>query len=100
MVLLNTTFHVHPSVDAAFRQWVKEKYLPAAERAGVSLDPVVSRILADSEDGGVNYAVQFKAEKLDVARRWHDTEAHALKESLHRLYGERVLHFTTYMEIL
>lgn len=100
MILLNTTFHVHRSVDVAFRQWVREKYLPAAERAGVSQEPIVSRILAESEDGGISYAVQFKALSLEVARRWHDSEAHALKESLHRLYGERVLHFTTYMEIV
>lgn len=100
MILLNTTFHVHPSVDVAFRQWVREKYLPAAERAGVSREPLVSRICGESEDGGLNYAVQFKSESLDAARRWHDTEAQGLKEALFRLYGERVLHFTTYMEII
>lgn len=100
MILLNTTFHVHPSVDVAFHQWLREVYLPTAHRAGVSIEPLVSRILGESEDGGVNYAVQFKTESLDVARRWHDTEAQAMKEKLFRQYGERVLHFTTYMEIL
>lgn len=100
MVLLNTTFHVHQSVDVAFHQWLREVYLPTADRSGVSIEPLVSRILGESEDGGVNYAVQFKVASLDIARRWHDTEAQAMKEKLFRQYGERVLHFTTYMEIL
>ena len=35
MTLLNTTFHVHKSVDALFIKWVKEIYLPVAMDSGL-----------------------------------------------------------------
>lgn len=48
----------------------------------------------------VSYAVQLQASFHSEAEKWHNTEAAQLKEELARLWGERVLHFSTYMEII
>lgn len=100
MVLLNTTFHVHNSVVQAFISWVQETYIPCATASGHFTDPIVSRILIDSDPEGTSYAVQLRAASHDDASRWHDTEASLLKEKLGKQYGERILHFTTFMEII
>ena len=47
-----------------------------------------------------SYAVQLQASSHSEAEKWHDTSAAKLKDALSREVGERVLHFTTYMEIL
>ena len=100
MILLNTTFHVHTSVNNAFIQWVKSTYIPKALESGHFSQPIFSRIMMQVDPEAVSYAVQLQASSHCDAETWHDTIAAQLKEELARLWGERVLHFSTYMEII
>lgn len=99
MILLNTTFHVHRSIDNLFVEWVKQIYIPTAQSAGLS-NVLFSRILTNTDPEGTSYAVQLHATDKDKATFWHDTDAARLKEELATRWGERVLYFTTYMEII
>ena len=99
MTLLNTTFHVHSSIDQLFIEWIKQIYIPAAQNAGLS-NALFTRILADTDPEGKSYAIQLHAPTMEHATTWHDNEAAKLKDELALRWGERVLHFTTYMEIL
>ena len=100
MVLLNTTFHVHKSVDALFVKWVKEIYLPVAMQSGIFSNPLFTRIMTQVDPEATSYAVQLQASSHSEAEKWHDISAAKLKDALSREVGERVLHFTTYMEII
>ena len=100
MALLNTTFHVHKSVDALFVKWVKEIYLPVAMDSGLFKNPLFSRIMTQIDPDATSYAVQLQARSLSDAEAWHDDTAAKLKEALAREVGERVLHFSTYMQII
>lgn len=100
MALLNTTFHVHKSIDSLFIKWVKEIYLPVAMDSGLFKNPLFTRITTQVDPEATSYAVQLQARSLSEAEAWHDDMAAKLKESLSREVGERFLHFTTYMEII
>lgn len=100
MILLNTTFHVHTSVNDAFIKWVKDTYIPKALESGHFSQPIFTRIMMQVDPEAVSYAVQLQSSSHSDAESWHDTEAAQLKEELARLWGERVLHFSTYMEII
>ncbi len=100
MILLNTTFHVHNSVENDFLDWVHETYIAQAMGTGLFSDPIVSRILIETDPEGKSYAVQLRAKSHDLASKWHDKEAGLLKNALAVKYGERILHFTTFMEIV
>ena len=100
MTLLNTTFHVHKSIDTLFIKWVKEIYLPVAMDSGLFKNPLFTRIMTQVDPEATSYAVQLQASSQSEAESWHDTTAAKLKEALAREVGERVLHFTTYMEII
>ncbi|MBR3765925.1 MAG: DUF4286 family protein [Muribaculaceae bacterium] len=100
MTLLNTTFHVHKSVDALFIKWVKEIYLPVAMDSGLFKNPLFTRIMTQVDTEATSYAVQLQASSHSDAEAWHDSTAAQLKDALAREVGERVLHFTTYMEIM
>ena len=42
----------------------------------------------------------MRCENLNDATRWHDVDATALRNEIKSRWGQRVLFFTTYMEIL
>ncbi len=100
MTLLNTTFHVHKSVDALFIKWVKEIYLPIAMDNGLFKNPLFTRIMTQVDPEATSYAVQLQASSHSDAEAWHDSTAAQLKDALAREVGERILYFTTYMEIM
>lgn len=100
MTLLNTTFHVHTSVNDLFIRWVKEIYVPKAMENEQISNPVFTRIMTQVDPEATSYAVQLQVSSHSEAEAWHDSIAAQLKDALAREVGERVLHFTTYMEII
>ena len=99
MIILNTTFYVHESIDSQFHQWISQEYIPSALKAGLST-PTVARLLMEPQEGMSGYAVQLVSESIIPAQTWHDNEAASLRGLLSGKYGERILFFTTYMEQL
>ncbi|MBQ8773450.1 MAG: DUF4286 family protein [Muribaculaceae bacterium] len=99
MILLNTTFHVEKSIEKDFINWVKTTYIPVALSSGIVKDALFTRILAESE-GGTAYAVQFKSIDIATAEQWHDTDAQKLKSDISQRWGQRILYFSTYMDII
>ncbi|MFG6397758.1 MAG: DUF4286 family protein [Muribaculaceae bacterium] len=98
--LLNTTFVLHTSVEAGFITWVREVYLPAAAEAGVFGVSRVAKVLTQVEPDTVSIAVQLEATSIEEASRWHDNTAALLRDDLHARWGDRLMFFTTYMEVL
>ncbi|MBO5249767.1 MAG: DUF4286 family protein [Muribaculaceae bacterium] len=100
MILLNTTFIVHKSIESQFITWAKETYVPTATDSNIFINPIFTRIMADSDPDGNGYAIQLRAQNLEQAITWHDTVAAKLKQELSKKWGEKILHFTTYMQII
>lgn len=99
-VILNTTFVVHSSVKTVFLGWLESVYLPAVKAPGVFGEPTVARVMTQIEPDTESIAVQMRAAGLAEAERWHDETAALLKDDLIARWPERVMHFTTYMEVL
>lgn len=100
MILLNTTFHVHTSVNDLFIKWAQAIYIPKAMECGQFSNPLFTRIMMQVDPEATSYAVQLQAISHAEAEAWHDSMGTQLKDALAREVGERVLHFTTYMEIV
>lgn len=99
MIILNTTFYIHESIDEFFHQWLDQEYLPSAISNGLS-EPVVSRLLIEPQEGMTGYAVQLSSEEMAGAQSWHDDAAAMLRGKMSGRFGEKMLFFTTYMERL
>lgn len=99
MILFNTTFLVNPKADEVFHAWVRDEFIPAALADRTLRDPLFTRVLVDNPDG-TSYALQFKAETMDDACRWEETEGQRLKARLFARHGHDILPFVTYMDIL
>lgn len=100
MIILNTSFHVHVSLDSRFREWVRTQYIKSALDSGLLKSPRFASIMIEVQEDCMSYAVSFEAETTESAVEWHDGAGAALRAELHRRFGEGVVFFTTYMEEL
>jgi precorrin-2 methylase len=100
MILLNTTFVLHTSIEAPFLQWVRNVYLPAAEQSGVFGVATVARVLTQIEPDTESIAVQLPCAEMEAAQHWHDDTADLLRDDLHARWGDRLMFFSTYMEVI
>lgn len=100
MIILNTTYYIHASIDTEFRRWIREEYFPSAISQCGLTSPVFASLLIDPQEGMSGYAVQLSASSREVAQNWHDGPAASLRARLSSRFGQKVLFFTTYMEII
>jgi hypothetical protein len=100
MVLLNTTFHVHVTVQKAFVEWLRQEYQSAALATGFLTEPQLARVMGGDDPDGTSFAYQLKAPTLAQAKRWHDADAAALRNKITQQWGQKVLFFTTYLSII
>lgn len=98
--LLNTSFHMDPSVAEEFEGWVKNSYIPTALKSPYLADAVFTRLLTEIDESAVGYAVHFRTTSLDDARKWHDSEAAQIKDEFFRTHNGKIVFFTTFMEEL
>lgn len=100
MTLLNTSFHMHTSVEKEFLDWVRNRYNAALGRHGGMGEPTLARMLVETAPDTVSYCFQMKAPDIAAAEAWHEgSVASELRAELTRRFGERIVHFTTYMDI-
>lgn len=100
MIILNTSFHVHVSLDEPFKAWVRNVYIPEALASGRLSSPRFASLLIEVQEDCVSYAVSFEAETPEAAAEWHDNAGAELRGMLHKRFGQGVVFFTTYMENL
>lgn len=98
--ILNTSFHMEASIASAFIEWAKKDYIRAALECEHFSNPVIARIMTETEPGVVGYAVHLETDHLENASRWHDAEASELKGILTRRFGQRIVFFSTFMEVV
>lgn len=100
MIVINTTFHIHKSIENDFCRWVRNEYIPAALSSGWLSVPAFSHIMLEVQEDCSSFAVSFKARNVDDAAQWHDGEGANLRRSLNLRFGEKALFFSTYMDEL
>lgn len=100
MIILNTTFFAEEAIAPAVLAWLRDVYVKSVETAGLFTDVELVRVIEPSEPGAVSFACRCACDSLEVARSWHDSSAVIVRDELHRLWGQRALWFTTYMERL
>ena len=98
MIIYNTTYHVHNSVDAQFREFIKTGFVPRAIESGVLSSPRLALIMARQEgDEGLSYSLQFNAATLDELQEWYHTTGTELLDEITRRFNTSVMGFSTLM---
>ncbi len=97
MIILNTSFYIHPDFEGDFAEWIMTTYLPSALSAGLT-DPQMSLILTKVDEAMTGFALQLRCNDIIQAERWHDGDGGRLRSEFLDKKGEKALCFTTYME--
>ncbi|WP_085535199.1 DUF4286 family protein [Massilibacteroides vaginae] len=98
MIVYNTTFHIDNGVLDEGVAFLREVYLPRASASGFLLNPLLRKVLHDSEDEGVNFSVQFHVKNIDTLNFWLESEGKLLHQELVAKFGPKIAGFSTLLE--
>lgn len=101
MYLVNTTFYAEKAVFDEALEMVRRVYLPMVGREERFSDALLVKILVAAGEEMSGFALQFKSGSLEDAMAWiEDGDSAKFLNMLARRFGERLLRFTTPMEII
>jgi precorrin-2 methylase len=100
MIIVNTTFVIHKSIEIEFVSWLKEVYIPTALSSKIFSNSILSKILTEVDPESTSYAFQLHCDTLESAQKWHNEIASSLNNRIGHKWGNYALFFTTYMESL
>lgn len=99
MIIFNTTFHVDSVIEHDFIEWIKSEYIPQALTDGMR-NPTFTKIMIGNDEGFSSFALHIAGKDAETIGRWSDNKMSELHSSAYKRWGERVLSFSTPMEII
>ncbi len=100
MYIYNTTFCLEDSVLEAWKSWLDDEYIPFMMAGGAFTDLHIFRVLTENAGDSISISVQFSVGTLVAVDRWRKEQEQLLAASVNRLFGTKVLYFSTVLEVL
>ncbi|MDA0313887.1 MAG: DUF4286 family protein [Bacteroidetes bacterium] len=100
MILYNITFNLSPSIEEDFISWMKTNHIPQVMETGIFTNHVFYRLVHHSEDGSVNYCIQYFTETMDLMLQYERIHAPALQAKIQERYQNQVLAFRTLLQTI
>jgi hypothetical protein len=98
MILYNITYNIDREVDPEWIDWLKNFYIPRVKATGFFNYYKVYRLLQTSDEGGINYSVQFFAESLTQLEQFLQKDAPDLTKELQIRFMHRHVAFMTVLQ--
>ncbi len=100
MLVYNTTFQMDLADARNFVIWIGECYIPQVEADGRLRNPRLLRILSHKEQETECFSLQWDVEDSAELHRWHTAQGMRLNEELARVFKDKVVGFSTLMEVI
>lgn len=104
MYLINTTFQADNDISADFVDFVSNEMIPVAVHECGMADPVFTRIRphagSDTTEKTTGYALQLRAPSESAFESYCSDCLPAFLEALFGRWGQRVVHFTSVLDII
>ncbi|MBO5182411.1 MAG: DUF4286 family protein [Paraprevotella sp.] len=100
MLIYNTTYQVDADDARNFVIWIHQCYLPRVAEFGFLAHPRLSRILSHREADTECFSLQFEVESSARLHHWYNKQGAALNEELKKTFQDKVVGFTTLMEVI
>jgi len=100
MIIFNTTYCVPETVFEKWNGWVRGFHIPRMLETGYFSEPRLCKVLAEAEDAGDSYSLQFQAENMDTLLSWNEKFGKESENNFSREFGTEVLYFSTILEVL
>jgi hypothetical protein len=98
MILYNVTVNVDKDAETEWLSWMRETHIPDVLATGMFLENKLYRILHDSEDGSINYSVQYFAENMDKLNEYMQVHSKKLQQDVQIKFQDRVVSFRTLLQ--
>lgn len=97
MIVYNTTYTVGNGDAKNFIIWINEVYIPRAKDDGRLKNARLLQILTHKDPDTECFSLQFELESTDQLQQWYAQSGKALVEEMLRMFGEKVVGFSTIM---
>ncbi len=98
MILYNITTNVTADIEEDFISWMKSIHIPEVMETGIFVDHRFYKLLHDSEDGSINYSIQFFTESMEKMMEYEKTHAIALRIKTKERYQDKAVSFRSLLE--
>ncbi|MCH7398835.1 DUF4286 family protein [Belliella sp. DSM 107340] len=98
MILYNITVNVEKDVEKEWLDWMKNTHVPYIMETGLFVENKMFRIMHDSEDGGINYSVQFFAKDMQSVMTYQNTYFDAHNAIVQQKFPKKLAIFMTLLE--
>lgn len=98
MIVYSVTLKVDLDISIEWLDWMKTKHIPDVLATKKFVDYKMLRILAEDEQDGITYNIQYRAESMSDYFDYQADFAPALQVEHTEKYGEKVLAFRTLLK--
>ncbi len=95
MIIVNTTFCLHPDSEAEILNWIKSAYIPSAIKCGAQEQTLLSKVIEATDP---TFALHITFPTIELAKKWNQGVGQNLRDILAKRHGERALTFYTLLE--
>ena len=96
--IINVTFCVEQPYVEAWKNWLKNSFLPSVD--GSFHHAKTMRVMTHVEPGINNFSVQHEVDDFHALTLWKQNHEEQMKTDLFKQFGQHVLTFTTFLELL
>lgn len=100
MILYNITINVTSDIEQDFISWMKSTHIPEVLATGMFVEHRFYRLLHESEDGSVNYSIQFFTETMEKMMEYERNHAPALRTKTRERYQDKAVSFRSLLEAI
>jgi hypothetical protein len=98
MILYNITFNLSQDIEEDFLSWMKETHIPEVLGTGNFSSHAFYRLVHHSEDGSVNYCIQYFTDTMVKMLDYEKTHAPSLRAKTQARYQDKAIAFRTLLE--
>ncbi|WP_194973404.1 DUF4286 family protein [Aquiflexum lacus] len=98
MILYNVTVNIEKEAEEDWVIWMKKFHIPDVLATGMFSENRFYKILHDSDDGSVNYSVQYFTDSMDKIMEYQNNFAPKLQEDIKAKFQDKFVIFRTLLE--
>lgn len=100
MIIYNVTVSIDHNVHDNWLEWMKQVHIPDVMATGAFLENKISKVLADQDEGGITYAIQYICKDMDTYERYQKEHAPRLQQEHSARYEGKFAAFRTLLEVV
>ena len=100
MIVYNVTVKVDLDIHSQWKQWMLENHIQEVINTGCFSSCRISRLLAQNEDEGITYSLQYLSPSMKAFHRYQARHAPKLRQQHHEKFGDKAVSFRTMMEVV